>query len=149
MYPILFKLGPIHIYSFGLMMAASVLTELNLFGIEVKRRGWNEKHVTWITMIALIGGVAGSKLFSILEDWNSLIAHPMRTIFSASGLTFYGGFIVATIGIGYYLKKHKLRFYQFADIIAPTVFLAYGIGRVCCQLAGDGGYGIPTKPPRG
>src|SRR6476646_4709916 len=99
MYPVLFKLGPLVIYSFGLMMALAFLTALNLFGKEVQRRGWDEKHVTWIYMIALVGGVAGSKLFSIFEDWDVFIHNPVRTIFSASGLTFYGGFIVATIGI--------------------------------------------------
>jgi len=149
MYPILFKLGPANIYSFGLMMAIAFLTALNFFGKEVKRRGWDEKHVTWITMIALIGGVAGSKLFSIFEDWHEFTLSPIKTIFSPSGLTFYGGFILATLGIAYYLKKKKLSFYQFADIIAPTVFIAYGIGRIGCQLAGDGDYGIPTKLPWG
>src|SRR5258708_1310532 len=148
MYPILFKIG-VPVYSFGLMMALAFLTALNFFGKEVKRRGMDERHVTWITMIALIGGVAGSKLFSIFEDWHAFTLSPVKTIFSPSGLTFYGGFIVATLGIAYYLKKHKLSFYQFADMIAPAVFLAYGIGRIGCQLAGDGDYGIPTKLPWG
>jgi phosphatidylglycerol:prolipoprotein diacylglycerol transferase len=131
------------------MMAIAFLTALNFFSKEVKRRGWDEKHVTWITMIALIGGVAGSKLFSIFEDWHAFTVNPFGTLFSPSGLTFYGGFIVSTLGIAYYLKKKKLSFYQFADIIAPTVFIAYGIGRIGCQLAGDGDYGIPTKLPWG
>ena len=149
MYPVLFKLGPLVIYSFGLMLAIAFLTALNLFGKEVKRRNWDEKHVTWISMIALIGGVVGSKLFSIFEDWSVFIQNPVRTFFSASGLTFYGGFILATLGIFIYLRKHKLSFYAFADMIAPVVFLAYGIGRIGCQLAGDGDYGIPTKLPWG
>jgi phosphatidylglycerol:prolipoprotein diacylglycerol transferase len=149
MYPVLFKIGPLSIYSFGLMMAISFLVALNYFSKEVKRRGWDEKVVTWITMIAMVGGIAGSKLFSIFEDWHEFTLKPFSTILSPSGLTFYGGFIVATIGIFYYLKKKKLAFYKFADIIAPTVFLAYGIGRIGCQLAGDGDYGIPTKLPWG
>ncbi|MEI8134727.1 MAG: prolipoprotein diacylglyceryl transferase [bacterium] len=149
MYPILFKIGSLSLYSFGLMMALAFLTALNFFGKEVNRRGWDEKHVTWITMIALIGGVAGSKLFSIFEDWTEFINKPMATLFSPSGLTFYGGFILASLGIFMYLKIHKLSFFKFADIIAPTVFIAYGIGRIGCQLAGDGDYGIPTKLPWG
>ena len=149
MYPVLFKIGPLVIYSFGLMLALAFLTALNLFGKEVKRRKWDERHVTWISMIALIGGVAGSKLFSIFEDWSVFIANPIKTIFSASGLTFYGGFILATLGIFVYLRSKKLSFYAFADMIAPTVFIAYGIGRIGCQLAGDGDYGIPTKLPWG
>ncbi len=149
MYPVLFKLGPISIYSFGLMMAIAFLTANYFFAAEVKRRKENEKIVTAITMICLIGGVAGSKLFSIFEDWDTFTRHPLSTIFSASGLTFYGGFIVAGTGILIYLKKKNISFKKFADIIAPVVFLAYGIGRIGCQLAGDGDYGIPTREPWG
>ncbi|HET9135126.1 MAG TPA: prolipoprotein diacylglyceryl transferase [Candidatus Kapabacteria bacterium] len=145
MYPVLFKLGPISIYSFGLMMAIAFLTANYFFAQEVKRRRESEKMVSAITMIALIGGVIGSKIFSIFEDWSVFLAHPMSTLFSASGLTFYGGFIFATTGIFYYIRKKKVSFKKFADMIAPVVFLAYGIGRIGCQLAGDGDYGIPTQ----
>ncbi|HYM19548.1 MAG TPA: prolipoprotein diacylglyceryl transferase [Candidatus Kapabacteria bacterium] len=149
MYPILFKIGLISVYSFGLMMAIAFLTANYFFAQEVKRRGENEKLVTAITIIALVGGVAGSKLFSIFEDWDAFVRFPIKTIFSPSGLTFYGGFIVATIGILVYLRKRKISFLKFADMIAPVVFLAYGIGRIGCQLAGDGDYGIPTTEPWG
>lgn len=149
MYPVLFKIGPLVIYSFGLMMAIAFLTANYFFAKEVKRRALDESHVTKITMIALIGGVAGSKLFSIFEDWSAFVHDPVKTVFSASGLTFYGGFIVATVGILIYLRRKKISFLAFADMIAPVVFLAYGIGRIGCQLAGDGDYGIPTKLPWG
>ncbi len=149
MYPILFKLGPVTIYSFGLMMALAFLTANYFFAKEVKRRNENEKMVTTITMIALIGGVAGSKIFSIFEDWDVFIHAPIKTFFSASGLTFYGGFIVAMLGILFYLRQHRVSFLKFADMIAPVVLLAYGIGRIGCQLAGDGDYGIPTTAAYG
>ncbi|MDP4219880.1 MAG: prolipoprotein diacylglyceryl transferase [Bacteroidota bacterium] len=149
MYPVLFKIGPLVIYSFGLMMAIAFLAANYFFAQEIKRRKWDERHVTIITMIALIGGVAGSKLFSIFEDWSAFMHDPVRTVFSASGLTFYGGFIVAALGILIYLRRKKLSFLAFADMIAPVVLLAYGIGRIGCQLAGDGDYGIPTKLPWG
>jgi phosphatidylglycerol---prolipoprotein diacylglyceryl transferase len=155
MYPVLFKLGPffgfgpISIYSFGLMLALAFMAALSVFSNEVKRRGENEKLVNGISMLALILGVAGSKLFSIFEDWDAFLRSPFKTAFSASGLTFYGGFICATAGILFYLRKHKVPFRKFADMIAPAVFLAYGIGRIGCQLAGDGDYGIPTHEPWG
>ncbi len=144
MYPILFKLGPVPIYSFGLMMAIAFLTANYFFSQEVRRRGENEKLVNGVTMLALILGVAGSKLFSIFEDWDAFTRSPIKTVFSPSGLTFYGGFICAMIGILIYLRKRRVPFLKFADMVAPVVFLAYGIGRIGCQLAGDGDYGIPT-----
>jgi len=132
------------IYSFGAMLALSFLVANYFFSVEAKRRGWDQKHVGRITFIALVAGIVGSKLFSIFEDFGDFLDHPVQQLFSPSGLTFYGGFILATLGIYLYLRKQKLSFRAFADAIAPVVFLAYGIGRIGCQLAGDGDYGIPT-----
>jgi prolipoprotein diacylglyceryl transferase len=145
LHPILFKLGPLTVYSFGAMMALAFLSANYFLSVEARRRGWNQKHISRITFIALIGGIAGSKLFSLLEDFGDFLRDPIGQLFSPSGLTFYGGFIVATLGIYWYIRKQNLSFRAFADAIAPVVFLAYGIGRIGCQLAGDGDYGIPTK----
>jgi phosphatidylglycerol---prolipoprotein diacylglyceryl transferase len=147
MYPVLFHIGPITLYSFGLMMAVAFLTANYFFTKELARRGLDIKLAGQITIIALIGGVAGSKLFSVLENWQDFTHDPMGQLFSPAGLTFYGGFIVATVWIYVYVKRKRLNFKLFADILAPTVLLAYGIGRIGCQLAGDGDYGIPSNLP--
>jgi phosphatidylglycerol:prolipoprotein diacylglycerol transferase len=147
MHPVLFHLGPVTLYSFGLMMAVAFLTANYFFTKELARRGLDIKLAGQITIIALIGGVAGSKVFSILENWQDFVHDPMGQLFSPAGLTFYGGFIVATLWIYVYVKRKHLNFKLFADILAPTVLLAYGIGRIGCQLAGDGDYGIPSSLP--
>jgi phosphatidylglycerol---prolipoprotein diacylglyceryl transferase len=147
MYPVLFHIGPITLYSFGLMMAVAFLTANYFFTKELARRGLDIKLAGQITIIALIGGIAGSKLFSVLENWQDFTHDPMGQLFSPAGLTFYGGFIVATVWIYVYVKRKRLNFKLFADILAPTVLLAYGIGRIGCQLAGDGDYGIPSNLP--
>lgn len=147
MLPILFRIGPIPIYSFGLMMAIAFLTANYFFTKELRRRKMDENIATAITFICLIGGVGGAKLFSVFENWNDFTRDPMGQLFSPAGLTFYGGFIVATLGIYIYLRIKKITFLRFADMIAPTVLLAYGIGRIGCQLAGDGDYGIPSHLP--
>lgn len=149
MYPILFKLGPLTIYSFGFMMAIAFLVSNYLFSKEAKVRGWDQKHISRMTIMALLGGVVGSKLFSVLEDWDSFMRDPMGQLFSPSGLTFYGGFILAMVIILLYIRSQKLPLKQIVDVLAPIVFLAYGIGRLGCQLAGDGDYGIPTQAPWG
>lgn len=145
MYPILFKLGPLTVYSFGAMMAIAFLSANYFLSVEARRRGWDQKHVSRATFIALVGGIVGAKVFSLLEDFGDFLRDPIGQLFSPSGLTFYGGFILATAGIYFYIKKQKISFRAFADAAAPVVFLAYGIGRIGCQLAGDGDYGIPTK----
>jgi phosphatidylglycerol:prolipoprotein diacylglycerol transferase len=114
---------------------------------ELQRRGQDVAIATTVTMLGLVGGVVGAKLFDIFENWDTFLAHPRETIFSASGLTFYGGFLLATLLITIYLRRRKMRMLQFADIAAPALAIAYGIGRIGCQLAGDGDYGIPTTLP--
>ncbi len=147
MHPILFRIGPVTLYSFGLMMAAAFLAANFFFSKELARRGLDARIAAQIFLICMIGGVAGSKLFSVVENWSDFVRDPMGQLFSPAGLTFYGGFLVAMAWIYMYVKRKGLRFALFADMIAPTVLLAYGIGRIGCQLAGDGDYGIPSNLP--
>jgi phosphatidylglycerol---prolipoprotein diacylglyceryl transferase len=147
MIPVIFELGPIKLYSFGLMMALAFMAANYFFVQELKRRKLDESIAWAITIRALVGGVAGSKLFSILENWSDFARDPIGQIFSPAGLTFYGGFLVAMLLIGLYLRKKKINFYLFGDMILPTVLLAYGIGRIGCHLAGDGDYGLPSRLP--
>lgn len=147
MLPVLFRIGDIPIYSFGLMMGISFLVANFLFVKEMRRRGISENVAGTVTLLALIGGVGGAKLFSLLESWDEFIANPIEEMFSASGLTFYGGLIVATLLIYLYVRAKKIPFLRVADAASPSLIIAYGIGRVGCQLSGDGDYGIPSDLP--
>jgi prolipoprotein diacylglyceryltransferase len=151
MRPELFHIGPFPVYSFGLMMAIAFLTANYLLTRELNRR-WNneEKSAAFssnITLIALLAGVSGSKLFHILENPELLLRNGISEIFSGSGLTFFGGLLAAIFCIFLYLRKKGVPFLFIADVAAPGLILAYGIGRVGCQLAGDGDYGIPSTLP--
>ncbi len=97
-----------------------------------------------VTVIAAVMGIAGSKLFHILENLDQFAADPMGMIFSRGGLTFYGGLIVAGISILYYCRKKGVNAALFADAVAPGLMLAYGIGRIGCHLSGDGDWGIQS-----
>ncbi len=95
-----------------------------------------------ILIIAALGGLAGAKLFNAFETWDDFIADPIRSLTSSSGLTFYGGLIVATAVFWYFARKYKIRFAHLCDAAAPAIMIAYGIGRFGCQFAGDGDWGI-------
>lgn len=95
-----------------------------------------------IAVIAAIGGLAGAKIFNAFETWDDFVAHPLENLLSSSGLTFYGGLIVATVALYFYTRKHKIPFVQMCDATAPGLMLAYGVGRLGCQLSGDGDWGI-------
>jgi prolipoprotein diacylglyceryl transferase len=99
-----------------------------------------------ITIIAALTGILGAKIFSILEEPGNFFADPIGTFFSGSGLTIYGGLIAGFLGVTYYLRRHKIPFWHTADAVAPALIISYGIGRIGCQLAGDGDWGIVAAP---
>jgi len=105
-------------------------------------RIWPHDRVGEITVIALIVGLLGAKLFDIFENWDDFLNHPSDYIFSGGGLTFYGGLICATIAIVIYTRKNGFSVRHLADAIAPSLMIAYAIGRIGCQVAGDGDWGI-------
>lgn len=105
-------------------------------------RIWPHDRVGEITIIALVFGLLGAKLFDIFENWSAFLKQPSDFIFSPSGLTFYGGLICAALAIWWYAKRHKIGFWHLNDAAAPVLMLAYAVGRIGCQVAGDGDWGI-------
>lgn len=99
-------------------------------------------------LIAAVFGIAGSKIFDMIEHMNDFFRDPFGTIFSFSGLSFFGGLIIAGIAIVYYAHRNKIRFPMIADAVVPGLILAYAIGRTGCQLAGDGCWGITNTAPQ-
>lgn len=112
------------------------------FDEKKKLKIWPSERISEIVMIAAVGGLIGAKVFNALETWSDFVRDPLGSLFSRSGLTFYGGLIVATAVFYYYARKHKIRFAHLCDAAAPAIMLAYGIGRLGCQFAGDGDWGI-------
>ncbi|HEX6332880.1 MAG TPA: prolipoprotein diacylglyceryl transferase family protein [Flavisolibacter sp.] len=105
-------------------------------------RMWPHDRVGELTIIALVVGLVGAKLFDIFENWSDFLKRPADYIFSGGGLTFYGGLICAAFAIVWYARKHKMPVRHLADAIAPSLMIAYAIGRIGCQVAGDGDWGI-------
>jgi len=99
-----------------------------------------------ITIIAAIGGIIGAKLFDALENYQDFFNNPMM-ILSSSGLTIYGGLIVGAISVLVYTSKKGIPILHMVDAAAPTMILAYAIGRIGCQMAGDGDWGIVNPNP--
>ncbi|MBI5464838.1 MAG: prolipoprotein diacylglyceryl transferase [Ignavibacteriales bacterium] len=149
MCPKLFQIGPFPVYGYGLMLALGFITASYLLTNEFKRHKLDPNLASNITLIALIGGVVGSKLLYLFEHWSFFVADPFGMAFSPGGLTFYGGLILAALSIYVYGRMKKIPFAVMADSTAPGLILAYGIGRLGCQLAGDGDYGFPTTLPWG
>jgi phosphatidylglycerol:prolipoprotein diacylglycerol transferase len=95
-----------------------------------------------ILMIAAVGGLVGAKVFNAFETWDDFIRNPAENLLSSSGLTFYGGLIVAATSLYFYSRKCNIPFKHLCDAAAPSLMLAYGLGRLGCHFAGDGDWGI-------
>ncbi len=105
-------------------------------------RVWPHDRVGDIVIYALIFGILGAKLFDNFENWDRFIKDPIGNILSPSGLTFYGGLICAAIAIALFAKKKGIGFIHLADAAAPALMIAYAIGRIGCQVSGDGDWGV-------
>ncbi len=101
-----------------------------------------------IFTLAFVFGIVGSKIFHNLENWDQFIANPWEQLISFSGLTFYGGLICAGAAIIYYVKKRGYQLLPFADSASLVLILGYGIGRIGCQVSGDGDWGIINESPQ-
>ena len=101
-----------------------------------------------ITMIAAISGIIGAKIFHNLENLDSFLADPIGQLMSFSGLTFYGGLIAGAISVIWYAKKYQINIKHLIDSAAPALMLAYGVGRIGCQMSGDGDWGIDNLAPK-
>ena len=105
-------------------------------------RIWPHDRVGDLVVFAAIFGFLGAKIFHNLENWDDFVKHPVEALISFSGLTFYGGLICAAVAIFFYSRKHRIGFRHLCDNMAPALMLAYAIGRIGCQVAGDGDWGI-------
>lgn len=107
-----------------------------------KIRIWPHDRVGDMVIFAAVFGFLGAKIFHNLENWDELVRNPIESLLSFSGLTFYGGLICAGLAITYYARRHKIGFWHLGDSIAPALMIAYAIGRLGCQVSGDGDWGI-------
>jgi phosphatidylglycerol---prolipoprotein diacylglyceryl transferase len=152
------------IQTFGLFVALAFLAAAFLLKLELKRKEKEDlihsvfnkngdsirpdQQVGNIIFIAAVAGIIGSRLFSILEYPDDFFNAPLETIFSTSGLTFYGGLIFGSIAVIIYARKIDLKTIHLLDAAAPALMLSYAIGRIGCQLAGDGDWGVDNLSPK-
>ena len=157
MYPVIIDFGIINIfgfefhlaiYSFGLMLVVAFYSCYFFLNYDLKLLGYKEKLSSDIIFWAAVGGILGAKIYYLLENIDRVINSyaPMNMIFSGAGLVFLGGLMGSTICVSFILKKNKVPWLTFANIIGPLIFLGYAIGRLGCFLVGDD-YGIPSSLP--
>jgi phosphatidylglycerol:prolipoprotein diacylglycerol transferase len=101
-----------------------------------------------ILLWAAVCGFAGAKIFNALENWGEFLKDPVGMLIGFSGLTFYGGLICGGAAVLYIAWKHGVKPLDMLDIGGPGMMLAYGLGRIGCQMSGDGDWGIDNLAPK-
>ena len=151
MYPVLLEFGPITIHSFGAMVALAFLAGLYVIKKELQRRGIDPELGSSVVTAAMVGGLVGAKFYFVLFETPEGLGgwELLRSLFSGSGLTFYGGFIVSAAAVVWVIRRRQVPVLPVADAIGIGAALGYALGRIGCQLAGDGDYGVPTELPWG
>ncbi len=157
MFPIIFDFGIISIFgfefhpvinSYGFMLMMAFYSCYYFLNKDLNRLGYDAKLASDIVFAAAVGGILGSKIYYLIENFERVKADPTGMIFSGAGLVFLGGLMGGTLGVTYVIKKNKLAWIKFADLVAPLLILGYAVGRIGCLLVGDD-YGLPTNVPWG
>jgi len=129
------------------MVALAFLVGYSLLRRELSRVHLDPELANSFVLAAMVGGIAGAKVYYLIEEWPDFLRDPIGMTFSGAGLTFYGGLFGGLVAVSMVLWRGRVSFFRVADIMGPVLLLGYGIGRVGCFLAGDGDYGPPSNLP--
>ena len=158
-------LGPITIPTFGLMVACAMLAAFFVLRADLERRGLAASRVLkksaneprksanaeaeMLIAIPSLVGLAGAKLYHLLESPAEFFAHPVALLISPYGFAWFGGLLAGFAAFVWVGRRQNVPLLTLLDVGSPAAALGYGIGRIGCFLSGDGDYGIPTSLPWG
>ncbi len=137
MHPILFHIGHVTIYTYGLFVAAGFAVGITWTYFEGRREGIDPNKILDLAFYLVLSAILGSRLFYVLIEYHEYLKNPLR-IFKIweGGLVFYGGLILAGITGAWYILRHQLPHWKIMDIFAPGIALGHAIGRIGCFCAG-------------
>ena len=149
MHPRLLELGPLTVYSYGVLLAAAYLLALYFAVRRARSFGLDGDRVLDLGIYIIISALIGAKLLLLIVDFDYFRRQPAELwTLARSGGVFYGGLVVAFVVGIWYMRRHKLAVWKTADAIAPGIALGHVVGRFGCLLAGCC-YGKPTTLPWG
>jgi len=137
MLPILFKIGPITIYSFGFFLVLAYLAATFILWREGRRQGYQEEKLLDLSVISLIAAIIGARAYFVLLNWDLFRGEPVTAFFFWQGGLAYQGALFAVLLVGYFfVRAWKWSFFQVADIAATAACAALILGKIGTFLAG-------------
>ena len=147
MYPRLFELGPITVYTYGVLLAAAYLVGLKAATVRAARRGLDGARVLDLGIYIIIAALVGAKLLLLVTDFSAFRSDPRELLTLArSGGVFYGGLILAVAVAFWYIRRVGLPLWTTCDVFAPGIALGHVVGRLGCFFAGCC-FGRPATVP--
>ena len=145
MHPRLFELGPITVYTYGVLLAAAYLLGLKLAMVRGKTHGLDQTRVLDLGIYVIISALVGAKLLLVVTDFKTFSANPRELVsLVREGGVFYGGLILAVLVAFWYIRRIGLPLWTTCDVFAPGIALGHVVGRFGCLFAGCC-YGKPTS----
>ncbi len=141
--PSLFSIGPLTIPTFGFFAMLGLMVPMLLLEREFERVGFNPMHAYGVTLAAALGGLAGARIYFVVEHWERFLASPGAVV-ASGGWVFYGGLIGGFLAVAVYTRIRGLSLPRVCDLTAPLLALGQAFGRMGCLLSGDGDYGPPS-----
>jgi phosphatidylglycerol:prolipoprotein diacylglycerol transferase len=145
--PLPFHLGVLPVYSYGMMMALGFLAADYVISIQCREQGITTDYASSIVIWGAVIGIACSRVLDILNNFSTYLADPKSMIFSGSGFVWYGGLFGGILAVYLVSRYYRIAFLRTADMCAPALAIGQAIGRLGCQLSGDGDWGLPSNLP--
>ena len=149
MIPDVLHLGPFPIHNFGIMLMIALLVAGWLAGKEFVRKGYPDDFGGNVLFAAALGGLVGARLWIIVEHFGEFVRDPLTFILAGGGFVFYGGLLGGAVAVTVVFRRYGVIWLRGADAAAPALAIGQAIGRIGCQLAGDGDWGRETTLPWG
>lgn len=149
MYPVLFHVLGVPIESFWAAVFFGFLAALFVARSELRRQGHDAGAAYDLILWAYVGGFVGARLFLVVTEWGQFERDPFALLLSGSGWVWQGGVMGGAIAVALKGRALGLPLGDVADLAGLCLAIGQAIGRVGCQLAGDGDYGVPTSAPWG
>lgn len=149
MKPVLFKVGPLAINSWGILVGLGILAGIALARKRAREMRVEYEHVLDLAFYIIIGGLLGGRLLYLTFYPLEVIANPISIVkVWEGGMSIHGGIIGGLVAGLIFTKRKGLDFWKLADLVSPSLILGQAIGRIGCFLNGDS-YGTATKLPWG
>lgn len=137
MHPVLFKIGPLTIHTYGVLVAAGFFLGISLAIRQARKEGISSDKILDLGFYMLLSAIIGSRFFFVLIHPTFYFKNPIEILkIWEGGLVFYGGILFAIPTAVWYIKRNSLAIWTTADLFAPSLAIAHAIGRLGCFSAG-------------